>query len=89
MQPKLVPLDDGVSGVCQVDLIDLESGSRAPRREDRAAQESAQSAADTMQVCSIPVLNNFLRSSESLVEDHCGTPAYPGSGCATTGIAVH
>ncbi|CAL5224336.1 g7008 [Coccomyxa viridis] len=33
----------------KVDLIDLENGSRAPGRIDKAAQESAQNAADTMQ----------------------------------------
>ena len=35
--------------MCQVELIDLENGSRAPGRIDKAAQESAQNAADTMQ----------------------------------------
>ena len=38
--------------MCQVDLI--EKGSRAPRRADKAAQESAQNAADTMQVVPTP-----------------------------------
>ena len=38
--------------MCQVDLI--ENGSRAPRRGDKAAQESAQNAADTMQVVPNP-----------------------------------
>ncbi len=45
--PMLFALSE--SGVCQVDLIDLENGSRAPGRVDKAAQESAQNAADTMQ----------------------------------------
>ena len=33
-----------------MDLIDAENGSRAPRKAVKTAQESAQQAADTMQV---------------------------------------
>ncbi len=36
--------------LCQVDLIDTQAGSRAPRTAGKAAQESAQNAAETMQV---------------------------------------
>lgn len=39
-----------MSVMCQVDLIDLENGSRVARKADKAAQNSAQNAADTMQV---------------------------------------
>ena len=34
----------------QVDLIDTQAGGRAPRKADKAAQESAQNVAETMQV---------------------------------------
>ena len=34
----------------QVDLIDTQAGGRAPRTADKAAQESAQNVAETMQV---------------------------------------
>ena len=52
LEQKTLPMliADREFGLCQVDLIDLENGSRAPGRVNKAAQESAQNAADTMQV---------------------------------------
>ena len=47
---QLALVRDILGGICQVDVIGIENGSQAPRKMDKTAQESAQSAADTLQV---------------------------------------
>ncbi len=61
------------SRVCQVDLIDLENGSRAPGRFDKAAQESAQNAADTMQAGAQTLQNPHGTSLDSTASFTCGS----------------